>query len=80
MEVAWGMSQRCDGNYFRIRKTRLLSLPVEDNKIGSQNRMCPKCVQRTFHIGLTAGGQMESSPKYDLTIGVYTLGSAQKKI
>jgi hypothetical protein len=53
---------------------------VEDNKVGSQNRMCPKCVQRTFHIGLTARGQMDNSPKYDLTIGVHTLESAQKNL
>lgn len=55
-------------------------LPVEDNKIRSQNRMCPKCVQRTFHIGLTAGGQMDSCLKYDLTIGIHTLGPAQKNL
>lgn len=73
LEEAWGMPQRCDGNYFRIRKTWLLFLPVGDNKIGSHNRICPKCVQRTFHIGLTAGGQMDSSLKYDLTTGAHTL-------
>lgn len=74
------MPQRCDGNYFRSRKTWLLFLPVEDNKIGSHNRICPKCVQRTFHIGLPAGRQMGSSLKYDLTTGAHTLGSAQKNL
>ena len=42
--------------------------------------MCPRCVQRTFHIGLTAGGQTESCLKHDLTTGVHTLGSAQKNL
>lgn len=42
--------------------------------------MCPKCVQRPFHIGLAAGGQTESCSKHDLTTGVHALGSAQKNV
>lgn len=79
-EVVRGTSQRCDGNDFRIGKSWLLFCPVEGNKIWSQNGMCPRCVQRTFHIGLTAGGQTESCPKHDLTTGVHALGSAQKNL
>lgn len=79
-EVVQGTFQRYDGNYFRIGKSWLLFCPVEGNKIWSQNGMCPRCVQRTFHIGLTAGGQTESCLKHDLTTGVHTLWSAQKNL